>query len=449
MPQDKDKKSKKWWIIGGAIIVIAIIVGLFMRSSKNGQVTATVKRQDIRQVVRITGKVAPFTDAALAFERGGKVNYIGAEVGKSVQVGDLLMALEASDISAEISQYEATVKAEQAKLDQLQRGSTPQQIDVYETKLTNALIAVENAKKTAADAIESTFTQADDAVRNKIDPMFTNPRSMTPQFNLVVDTQLKTSIENTRIAIETILTNWPNVDALIASGANASSTAFSVETNYLTYLGRVKTNLSNVRSFTDTIAKALATVVPSSQTSQSAIDNYKAAILTARTNINTAISSISSAEESLRNDIAAAGLARSELTLNQTPARAEEISAQEARVDQAKANVENARARFGKTRLVSPLQGIVTEKNIELGEIVAANQSVMKVISTEAFKVEANIPESEIAGVKVGDNVLITLDAYPEASLGGAIVLVDPAEIIVDGVKGDYSPRPFTGQRPL
>lgn len=443
MPQEKDIKIKRKWYAAIAGAVLVLLVAVFFISS-NGDENEYVKaiRGDIAQVVRITGRVAPSNDASLAFEKAGRVSYIKAGVGERVSAGDLLIAIDSSDVAAEIAQFQATVKAEEAKLAELQRGSTLEQLAVYQTKLASALTAVENGKKTAADAIPSAFTAVDDAIHNKIDPMFTNPRTSTPGLNLIVEGQLKSAIENSRVTVEGILQKWPIAEEVRntstpASGLTATtSNTIAAPSDDRTLLSIIttKNSLIEIRAFVDLTARAINLAVPSAQVSQTAIDTYKAAVLAARTNINTAITTLTTAEEGLRNAIAAVNLARSELALASTPARAEEVAAQQARVEQAKANVANAEARFAKTRLFSPIDGVITEKAIELGEITAINKVVLKVIATDAFKIEANVPESEIANVKSGNKAEITLDAYPEIQIEGAVMMIDPAEILVDGV---------------
>jgi len=70
-----------------------------------------------------------------------------------------------------------------------------------------------------------------------------------------------------------------------------------------------------------------------------------------------------------------------------------------------------------------------------VGEAVSINVPVAKVISASGFEVEVNIPEADIAKVKLGDKSKVTLDAYGDDALFEAeVVSIDPAETIIEGV---------------
>ena len=56
-------------------------------------------------------------------------------------------------------------------------------------------------------------------------------------------------------------------------------------------------------------------------------------------------------------------------------------------------------------------------------------------MSLTRFEIEANIPEADIAKVKIGDSAAITLDAYGnDVVFDAKVIRIDPAEIIIDGV---------------
>jgi multidrug efflux pump subunit AcrA (membrane-fusion protein) len=59
--------KKKFWIIGGAIVVVLIVaVSLLSKGSKTKYETESVKHQDLRQEVSVTGKVEPAYNFSIA-----------------------------------------------------------------------------------------------------------------------------------------------------------------------------------------------------------------------------------------------------------------------------------------------------------------------------------------------------------------------------------------------
>ncbi|HRY62364.1 MAG TPA: efflux RND transporter periplasmic adaptor subunit, partial [Candidatus Paceibacterota bacterium] len=124
-----------------------------------------------------------------------------------------------------------------------------------------------------------------------------------------------------------------------------------------------------------------------------------------------------------------------QLALKQAGTSDEEIRAQEAAVEEARANVSSIRAQIGKTILRSPISGIITKKDFEVGEIVSANEPVLYVISDNNFEMEANVPEADIAKVDIGDAAKVTLDAYgPDVVFDSVVTKIDPAETMIEGV---------------
>jgi membrane fusion protein (multidrug efflux system) len=86
-------------------------------------------------------------------------------------------------------------------------------------------------------------------------------------------------------------------------------------------------------------------------------------------------------------------------------------------LDQAKANAAAAVAELKlaevsleNTYLKSPFDGIVVQKNAEVGNLLEANQTALVVADEEHAWIAANIEETEIGRVKVGQPVLVTID---------------------------------------
>lgn len=389
---------KKPWVI--AVILIGILAGgsywYFSRGGEGEFQTAKVMRGDLIQTVSVTGRVKPAQSVNLAFEKGGRVAQVNVEVADKVFRGQILVSLENADIAAQL-------KAEEAKLAELTIGSTPEDMRVQETKVANAETAYEDAKTGLTDALRDAFTKADDAIHSKVDQFVSNPKSSSPQINFVVsDGQLKRDVESQRVVIEGIFGNWASLDA--------------------------KENLNKIKTFLDSVALIVNNLTASGSLTQAVVDDYRADIFSARSNINTAISNLNSAEEKLRNAESSLNLAKEELAKLLAGTRPEQISAQEASVD-------NYRAQLAKTLIRAPISGLVTKQEAKVGEIVAANLQVVSLISESNFEIEANIPEADIAKISLAVSADVTLDAYGSGVAFEAIVsAIDPAETIVEGV---------------
>ncbi len=424
------KKIKKYFkkpIVFIPVIVILIIAGYFYfsREKKPNYEFIVAGRGEIIQEVSVTGNVKPAEAVDLAFEKTGKVVNIYADVGDNVKIGESLAAIDSADIAAQLAQAEADAKTQKAKLDELRVGAREEEIKVQEVKVENAKTALEESEKNLVDRIQDASTKSDDALRNKIDQTFKNPVMPLPQINFSInDSQLENDIEWQRIVIEDALNSWKQ-----------TLTQLTVSSDLSSYLQNAKNVLNQLKSFSDKIASAINKATSVASVSQATIDAWKADVATARTNINTAISNVLSAEENLNSAQSNFTLASQELVLAKAGATSEQIQAQEAQVEKAQANVLDYQAQLGKTVIRSPIAGIVTKQDAKVGEIVAANTNVISVISKANFEVEANVPEADIAKIKVNDTATITLDAYgSDVEFDVKVVKINPAETVIEGV---------------
>ncbi|MDD5547849.1 MAG: efflux RND transporter periplasmic adaptor subunit [Candidatus Pacebacteria bacterium] len=403
---------KKPWAI--AVIAVVVIGGgylLFGGNKASKYETVLAERGNITQEVSVTGRVKPAQNVDLAFEKTGKASRVSVKVGDTVAVGQVLAQIENEDVVAQLMSYEAVLKSQQAELDELKKGTRQEEIQLQETK-------TENSKKVLIDRINDSYTKSDDAVRNKVDQFFGSPRSSSPTIGFTVgNSLLKNDIETRRMNIEGILTAW-----------ESSLDNLNVDSNLESYISTAKNNLNQVAQFLDKAAVVLSGAFVTNSLTQTTLDAWRADVAAARTNVSTANISLSSAEESWRNE-------SSTLDLKKAGTVAEQITAQEANVEKAAADVRNYRAQVAKTVLRSPIAGIITNVDIKTGEIVAANENVVSVMSKSKFEVEADVPEVDIAKIKIGDIARITLDAYgSEIVFEAKVIKIDPAEKLIEGV---------------
>jgi len=93
-------------------------------------------------------------------------------------------------------------------------------------------------------------------------------------------------------------------------------------------------------------------------------------------------------------------------------------------------------------RVTAPLSGVVIKKGVELGDTITSGVSsfsagtvVFTVADLASLIVKVNLNEVDIAKVKVGQPVRITLDAYPQRAFTGKVRFVAPAADLVEKIK--------------
>lgn len=92
-----------------------------------------------------------------------------------------------------------------------------------------------------------------------------------------------------------------------------------------------------------------------------------------------------------------------------------------ARVDQAKASLEQARLNMAYTKVSAPTSGWVTNSNLNIGDLVQSNQPLFALVSDEVFWVDANFKETQVAAIEPNQYARIVTDLYPDHPYDGVV----------------------------
>src|SRR3990167_6898022 len=376
------------FIVSTIVLVLALSgYFYFWRDEDSKPEYIVVERGNIIQEVSVTGKVNPLKSADLAFEKSGKIVSVFAQVGTFVYAGDILVREDSSELATQLLKAQADLAAKKVDLDKSQ------------VVLVNYYLGI-------VDVLNDAHIKTDDAVRKQAGSMFTDAESDTPRLNFSsTNSQAITDSQNGRLALRTELSDWRQ--ELSAIGVASSND------DLFTALIKSKTRLSTAGAFLANVADALE---KATGITQSTLDSYKASITTARTNVNTALTNISDRNQNINSQKAT-------------------TASEEAAIKSYEASIQNIEAQLAKTALRSPIAGVVTKQDAKIGEIASAGMVLVSVISATQFEVEANIPEIDIAKIKIGNPAKITLDAYgSDVVLEAKVTAIDPAETVIEGV---------------
>lgn len=125
----------------------------------------------------------------------------------------------------------------------------------------------------------------------------------------------------------------------------------------------------------------------------------------ARHRLEDAIARLTQAEQELTRG-------RELLTLGVKP-RQEVERVQEVR-DQAAAAVRLFSRQVDEHRILAPLNGVVVKRPVKVGETVAANQTLYEVVADDRLRVAADVDERDIPAVRMGADVAIRSEAFPQ-----------------------------------
>lgn len=464
------KINKTYLIIG---VIILIVAAVWYNSSTQPKTatneTAAAEIKTIIQEVSVTGKIKPADSIDLSFERSGKINNIYANVGDKVSAGQTLVAIDNATVLANLAGARAQLDSANAKLNELIRGTRPEEIKIAETAVINAQKSLadqetnlNNVRQTAdinlanlygktKDILNDAYAKADNSINTQIADLFSNSTTSNPQLTFTAtNSQAKTDSETQRVLTEAALkilksevdnlpADYPGMDNSLAN----SKKQLIVMRNFLT---RLSTAVNSAAGLTSTT-----------------LDTYKSSVNTAWTNINTAITNINNQEQLIAgqkisnknsidtaqktvNDAQNALLsAKDSLAYKKAGNAPEQIEAQKAAVKQAEAQIRNYEIQLNQSTLKSPINGIVTEQDAKIGQNVSANIIIVSIISEAKFQIESNIAEADIAKVKIDNIASITLDAYgSDVIFEAKVISIDPAETVIEGVSTYKTTLEFT-----
>ncbi len=144
--------------------------------------------------------------------------------------------------------------------------------------------------------------------------------------------------------------------------------------------------------------------LPPQAITQQALDAANAARLTAQ-------AGQASAEAELRR----ADMVRAQITQVETS-----VQELDAKVAQAKAQLEQTELNLAWTRMTAPQDGWITKRNVEIGNYVQPGESLLALVTPDVW-VTANFKESDLAYLRPGQKVDISVDAYPALKLTGHV----------------------------
>lgn len=99
----------------------------------------------------------------------------------------------------------------------------------------------------------------------------------------------------------------------------------------------------------------------------------------------------------------------------------------EARLAAARASLDNARLQLAYTKVPAPITGVVSRKQVEVGQLVASGQPLLTVVDGAHTWVTANFKETQLSDVRVGQPVALEVDAYDGCDAEGKVESVGAA----------------------
>lgn len=480
-------------LIGGSIFAAA------NHKPKIEYTTASVIRGKLVQTVNETGTITPAKEIELNFLNSGQLTQVNVKVGDQVlpdqalgQIDSSGLAIKEQEASANLSVALANAAQSQSNYDSARRDYDKQKaslqealnqaektqrdledksngtVTTYEQAVTTAESGLITTKATYQRGIDNKAAALGLAVENKLAVGVTSldniNRVLTDEDakptlsikNPSVLSQATASYNNARGSTAestTIVAYYKTNNNFLESAYTSTQTSLSRVFDALTLTYSVLTNSIASQAFTQAELEAYKTIIDSQississaisslQTAKQALDDarltYETNVLSAEQNISQARASYDNALRTARNAVASARtnrdqqLASAQARIDSAQANLSVVSAQ---ISQAQSNVDLVRNQLKDTMLKSPIKGVVTKINYQVGEQVSPQKAFLSVLTENNFQLEIDISETDINKVKQNNQATITLDSFGEANkFTGTVYFIEPAATVIQGV---------------
>jgi RND family efflux transporter MFP subunit len=418
-------------LISGALAWAAM--GRVMRAEPTPPRLAAVTRGDVEVVVTETGAIEALKKVEVKSKVGGRLSKLFVQEGQAVRAGQALAEIDPTEMNSQVAQMQAQVDAARARLQQAERAASYQgeqtvsgvEQQIQAVKAAEARLAVAVEEDRAQPALTaSDLAQAEAALQTAKDSVELMKTATHPQAVVAAESghsDAKASAENARRNLE-------RQESLFKKGFVSEQV---VDT------ARAEVAAANARR--DQAKKRLDLIQDQNRLELAGAQNrvLEAEAAVARAKAQRSILTVRAQEvEAAR---AAVAQARAQLALarrgtSNDAMRRDEVRAARAGVKQIENQLHEVMVHQGDTRIVASMDGVVTRRYIETGELVTSGigsfsngTPILQVSNLSRMLVKMTVNEVDVHKVRPGLPVEITVDGARGVKFLGTVSKVAPA----------------------
>jgi membrane fusion protein (multidrug efflux system) len=392
MAEKANVTSKLRVVIPGIVLGIGIIIGLYYGI---GYWIYSLKHV-VTDDARIKGRMV-----SVAPNVSGVVKVLRVDEGTLVKTGDVLLELDDSDYRLQLQEAEAQAEMMQRRLQEAKK-----EYDLHGKQAEGQIARAEaelTAKRSELAEERTALNLEQEQVRNQV---------------AEAEAALKQAVSSEKeieAQLRVAMSNWKRVRTLFTDGIVATENRDQAQEEF----GQAQARLEVARERVVQQQARLDTVLTS-----------RKRIMLLERKVETLQAEVQKAKANLQ-------LAKTEE--DRSEVRHEQVRILQSQLKEARAKAERARLSLGDTVLRSPITGVISRKRVEEGQLVQRGQPVLVINNPQDVWVLANIKESYISEVIVGNPVVIDVDAYPDRRFQGTVEIIGAAAI------SEFSLFPPTG----
>ena len=383
---------------------------------------ATVSRQDLAQTVVETGTIDAVKSVEVKSKAGGRLSKLHVDEGDVVTMGQLIVEIDPQETELRVRQDEAQLRGASSAvartdIEIVQRRVTAQ------ANLKQAEIRLSQLKTELG--IQPTLTKAS----------IVSARTQVTTARQELERLEKTAQPNQRSATDTALreaeANFNNSQAEYNRQKELLGQGFvspKVVENAGLSLELARVRLRQARENSDRLETQLR------------IEKQRAIEDLSRAQSDLDRASANSIQDVLKRkeyENAIQDLAKARTALRDVDTLRQSRIQSQSSVDQLSSVLDDSRRQLGETKIKSPLNGVVTKKLVQEGELVAALSSfssgtpILRIEDRTTLRVKLSINEIDTARLTLGMTAKITVDALPEKTFTGTVRKIAPASTAI------------------
>lgn len=368
----------------GAIGIVLIGAGSFSFFHKSSPYQfVKVERGSITESVSLTGNTTPAETVSLSFGSSGIISHTYATLGALVYAGEVLAELNISDLAAQLHSAQAGLTI------------TEQQASASKNNLANVIAQQDAIVASAWQSMHSNFA----AVPS--DAFTTNPPPIiSGSYTGTVDGSYKISV---------YASSAPGGASFNYSGLESGTESVTTNTDVPLGTHGLFVRFPDSVTASSYVGSVWTVDVPNTRWS-----NYANALKDYQTTLETRGKAIADAQASV-------GVG------NVSPVT-------DAKIAQARASIDSARAKIQNARIIAPISGIVTQFDAKVGQLASPSTPLVSLIGNGGFEVDAGVSETDVGKLAVGNTVTMTLDAFSNETFSGKVFYIAPAQTNTQGV---------------
>jgi HlyD family secretion protein len=262
--------------------------------------TSTVQLTTLRQTATTSGTVSAPTNSKVTFAEAGRLATLNVKQGQTVQKGDVIGALDQTNLQIALAQAQSGVTTAQASVDALNNPPTPDVLSADQQSVTAAQAGITSAQQTLAQA-QNSQVSANASVGNAINGVSTAQNGYSSALNTITADQ--TAVDTAQNNYQALL-NGPTPQQIAVAQASvdaAQQTLNTAQDNYNRLINHTdiatRPETAALVSASAAYQQALANLANAQpqaanpydvQNAQNAVQSAAAAVTTAQANAQTA-----------------------------------------------------------------------------------------------------------------------------------------------------------------